>query len=128
MYDLELVMNVTIDEVAKDAERLVNQRGFDLDREVQGKFSTFNGLLDDLQTEFDSVIADLKTAIQGQDIDELKKQVSTLQEGVEEIDVNKPNVTFVFESDITELLEEVKNEKRTFAKYYKSKFFFCRGQ
>ena len=122
MYDLELMMNVTIDEVAKDTERLVNQRGFDLDREIQGKFSTFNGLLDDLKTEFDSLIGGLKETIVNQDLGELKEQLPKLQEGVEELHVNKPTLNMLFKLDVTEFLGREHTGKE-----WRSEFFFCRG-
>ena len=128
MYDLELVMNETIDEQAEATERLVNQHGSSLDREIQEKFATFDRLLDNLRSEFDSVIADLKTTTPGQDMDELKEQIPKLLEGTNEIDVNKPNVTFLFESDVRELLEETERGRRLTEKLWRSEFFFCRGQ
>ena len=127
LYDLELAINETIDDRAKATERLVNQHGSSLNREIQEKFATFDQLLDNLRSEFDLVITDLKTVTSGKNVDVLKEKILKLQEGVEKIDVNKPNVTFLFEFDVRKLLEETKID-REITKKGRSEFFFCRGE
>lgn len=128
MYDIELAMNRTIDDERYERGRLVNQRFTDMNRDIRIKFSTFDKLLADLRSEFDSVVGDFKAVHPDKEVDELKKQLQRLEVSVQEADVYKPNVTFLFESDVTELLDDLKVKWPGKFKSYTSEFFFARGR
>ena len=121
MYDLMLDLNRTIDQRAKEVKLQVDRHGSDLNHEIQTKFSSYR-VLDDLRTEFDSAIAALKAITMENEVDELKKHLQRMTDNVEQIDVDKPNVTFIFESDVTDLLNRPNSDKE-----WRSEFFFCRG-
>ena len=122
LYDLELGLNATVDKRIGEIKTMVDQRGSDLNGAIEAKFSSLRRLLEDFQSEFDMRIADLKTKTEDKKVRGIKESLQKLSENVAEINVNKSNVTYVFESDVTELLNEA-----NFGKKWRSQFFFCRG-
>lgn len=123
MYQIEQGLHAKIDENVKELQLLVDQHGSSSNVEIGSKFSKLSRVLEDMMSEYDSEIANLKAAIPEKEVDELTDSFQKLREKVDEVDINKPNVTFIYESDITRLLE-----KENFDKIFRSEFIFCRGQ
>lgn len=111
-----------IDERIKEATTLANKRGSDMILEVETKFSSFNRLLTHMQSDFDTAIANFKKMAADKRVGELKESLPALNAMVDEIYALRPSVSFVFEFDVTELLDP-----KNFGKKWRSETFFCRG-
>lgn len=123
IYEIEQGLTAKVGEKLQEIEQLVNKHGSSLNMEIISRYSSLSKVLDDMMAEYDSEILNLKTAIPAKDLDELKEGFQRLQERVEQVDIGKPNVTFIFESDVTGLLDNADPTKES-----KSEYFFCRGQ
>lgn len=123
MYRIETGLNAKLDEKLKTIQLAVDQHRNWLNVEITSRYSTLSKVLDDIMSQYDSEIADLKASMPVKDLDELVEIFKSLEEKVEEVDINKPSVTFIFESDVTPLLDAKNAGKR-----WRSEFFFCRGK
>lgn len=123
MYKVEQSLHAKIDTNAKEIEQLVEKHAFSVNQEIMARFSQLSKVLDNMMSEYDSELATLKAAIPEKELDELVASFEKLRERVDEVDIRKPNVTFVYGADVTDLLDP------TYAgKTWRSEFIFCRGR